>query len=209
MNMHLSTTFDDMNMERKIIKEVANELNISITDLRDFKSSEMEDLALDYINRADGIICCLGTHYGSYITDPKGIVELRGIILDNVSMSITELELIYASALNKDFSKCLFYFRNPILNLPLEMVKDFEDFNPDLISKMNSLKNRISKMNVNLVEYNISYENDFVGYDSFREQVKKDLERINFTTKDADLFLANKALNFKAKEEIKKDFFSQ
>ena len=44
------------------------------------------------------------------------------------------------------------------------MVKDFEDFNPDLISKMNSLKNRISKMNVNLVEYNISYENDFVGY---------------------------------------------
>lgn len=205
MNIYLSTTFDDMNIERKIIKEVANELNISITDLRDFKASEMEDLALDYVSRADGIICCLGTHYGDFITDQKKLVDLRGIILDNVTMSITELELIYASALNKDFSKCLFYFRNPIKNLPLEMIKSFEDFNPDLIAKMNSLKNRIAKMNVNLVEYDISYENDFVGYDFFREQVKKDLERINFTNKDADLFLANKALNFKAKEEIKKD----
>lgn len=177
MRIYLSTTIDDMSMERKIIKEVIKEekLDCHIIDLRDFDYYKIEELCYDSMSLADGAIFFLGQRYGSFIQNKQKLLRDLHIQLYDENISISELEYIYFQALKMNGKNNFFYIRNPIDNLPIDLVGKYQDFDEIKIAKNNQFQEKLKKANLNLREYHISYDNGFVGYDELKSNIKEDL----------------------------------
>ena len=202
MKLYLSSSYNDMNYDRKIVLEAINELelsNLSIINLRDYEVLDIEDIALDYIDETDGIICLLGNHYGDYVSNPKEILAKKGFKGEINKASISELESIYTLSTKKDLSKCLFYFREPVSDVPIELLKDYEDFDKDLIDKMNTLKKAIKDKGAKIYSYNVRYE-DKEDYQKFKDAIKEHLLDIY---EAGSLDFDKRINNFNIKKEIK------
>ncbi len=178
VRVFISSTFVDMQKERDIliqdvfpvIKGLCNKLGVvfNMIDLRwgiteeDKAESKVFELCLDEIQQCKPyFIGLIGNRYGTILEDyNRDLEEKYGFIKENRGKSITEIEMILGALNEKNRERCFFYYKDP------QMFNNDTYDNHD--KEIEALKTKIDKLGI--------YHNHYNNFDSFKEQVQKDLE---------------------------------
>ncbi|MGN0812248.1 MAG: DUF4062 domain-containing protein [Candidatus Coproplasma sp.] len=198
ITIFVSSTFKDMQAERDALQQtVAPALNaaavkygksVSFSDLRwgvntlDLDSEKgakkVLDVCLDEIDRCEPpMIVILGYRYGWIPSQEtlKNSVERKNLILQDLNMSVTALEIEYG-ALCRAPERTLFYFREIDNDAPERYLGEDEEH----IKKLNELKRRIENLaGRNLRTYHMKWNGERLeGIDEFAKLVEKDVLKL-------------------------------
>lgn len=197
ITIFVSSTFKDMQAERDALQQtVAPILNetarkygksISFSDLRwgvntlDLDSEKgarkVLDVCLDEIDRCEPpMIVILGYRYGWIPSQDtlKNSVERKKLILQDLNMSVTALEIEYGAMCRPE--RTLFYFREIDNDAPEKYLGEDEEH----IQKLNELKRRIENLaGRNLRTYHMKWNGQKLeGIDEFAKLVEEDVLRL-------------------------------
>ncbi|MGN1372496.1 MAG: DUF4062 domain-containing protein [Candidatus Coproplasma sp.] len=195
ITIFVSSTFKDMQAERDALQQtVAPAINataqkygkcVSFSDLRwgvntldldsETGAKKVLDVCLDEIDRCQPpMIVILGYRYGWIPSQEtlKESVERKKLMLDDLNMSVTALEIEYG-ALCKAPGRTLFYFREIDNDAPARYMGEDEEHT----QKLNELKRRIEKLaGRNLRTYHMKWDGSKLeGIDGFTKMVEQDV----------------------------------